>query len=171
MKKLFFVIGASGSGKTTAATLLEKQCSDMHVAYFDSIGVPSFEEMVRQYGSAEEWQRGKTIDWVTTLKNSVLQEKRVLLDGQTRPLFIQEACQQNGITNYTIILFDCSDDERKRRLNARGQPELYNADMVNWAAYLRTQAKQYGCQIIDTTMQSTEKMTQTLHQEIQSLER
>ena len=54
--KIYFIIGASGSGKTTALKNFEKNmpksCTLLH---FDSIGVPSFEEMEKEYGTIEEW--------------------------------------------------------------------------------------------------------------------
>jgi len=60
--KLFFLIGASGAGKTTATKQLEKMnFPDLQFCYFDSIGVPSAQEMVIEYGGAEQWQRAKTI--------------------------------------------------------------------------------------------------------------
>jgi hypothetical protein len=31
--------------------------------YFDSIGVPSPEQMIAEFGSGENWQRAKTFDW------------------------------------------------------------------------------------------------------------
>lgn len=49
MKKLIFLIGASGAGKTTAAKSLEERLrrgalGDFVVYYFDRIGVPSEQE-------------------------------------------------------------------------------------------------------------------------------
>ncbi len=47
MNKLFFVIGASGSGKTTVINALDKAgLSEFKTVYFDSIGVPTLEEII-----------------------------------------------------------------------------------------------------------------------------
>lgn len=42
-KNIFFIIGASGSGKTTTVNAIERmQLPDFTILYFDSIGVPFF---------------------------------------------------------------------------------------------------------------------------------
>ena len=152
MNKLYFAIGASGAGKTAAIKGLEKRrMLNLQVCYFDSIGVPSPEEMIKEYGSADEWQRMKTIDWVRKIKTDYLPDRNVVLDGQTRPIFIEEACEKIGIDLYEIILFDCSDDIRKQRLVERGHPYLADKLMMNWAKYLREECISRGCKIIDTS--------------------
>jgi adenylate kinase family enzyme len=153
MKKLFFLIGSSGSGKTTATKAIEvMNLSDLQVCYSDSIKVPSMDEMVKQYGSQEEWQRQNTIWWVTKIKKEYLSKKDVLFDIQSRPPFIDEACIQNSISSYEVILFDCSDEERKRRLIIeRKQPELANDQMMDWARYLRERCVGKNHTILDNT--------------------
>lgn len=150
MNKLFFVIGASGSGKTTIIKYLEKLMPEYQMFYFDSIGVPSYEEMVEKYRSAEEWQRTKTFEWVKKIKEQTLITRPAILDGQIRPQFIKEACTHNQILNYGIILIDCSDEERIKRLTIRGQPELANQQMMDWAKYLRQNCQ--DCCILDNTL-------------------
>lgn len=152
MNKLFFLIGASGSGKTTIIKIIEKKKLDnLQICYFDSVGVPSTEEMIKNYGSAEEWQKVKTIEWTQKIKKNFLSAKTVVLDGQTRPSFIEKACKENNVINYEIILFDCSDDIRKSRLTARGHPELADDRMMNWAKHLREDCDLRRIKIIDTS--------------------
>src|SRR6185369_13973279 len=113
--------------------------------------VPPVDEMIREYGSQEEWQRAHTISWVGQMKERFLPDNDILFDMQTRPLFIEEACKKSGISSYEIILFDCSDEERKRRLIVRGQPELAHADMMNWAKHLREKCIEGGHPIIENS--------------------
>ncbi len=160
--KLFFIIGASGSGKTTIVKELEKNnFGNFQFRYFDSIGVPSFEDMVKEYGSGEAWQKAKTFGWSKKLKPE-LETSSVILDGQIRQSFVDEACKENDVSSYSIILFDCTNEERIKRLTKRGQPELANADMLNWAKYLREQSLDRGDTIIDTTGQSIEESRMVL---------
>jgi GNAT superfamily N-acetyltransferase len=52
-----FITGASGSGKTYLTQALERVLDPtfVRVEYFDRIGVPSFEDMIKEYGSCEKW--------------------------------------------------------------------------------------------------------------------
>lgn len=152
MKKLIFVTGASGTGKTTAIKALEeKGVPGVIFRYFDSIGVPSGEEMIAKYGSLEGWQKHETLNWVERIKNNYLSQAAVVLDGQIRQTFIDEACRAAGVDNYKIIVFVCDDEARDKRLIARGHKELANQDMSNWNKYLKDQAVSRGNATIDTT--------------------
>lgn len=74
-----------GRGKTTVARRVEaKNLPNVVVRYFDTIGGPSFEQMVREAGSLEAWQRAKTIEWIGTLSRAYAGDEAVLFDGQTR---------------------------------------------------------------------------------------
>ena len=55
------------------------------------------EEMETKYGGPEEWQKVKTIEWVQIIKKNFLSDTHVLFDGQTRPSFIEKACDKNEI--------------------------------------------------------------------------
>ena len=62
-----------------------------------------------------------------------------------------------AIEDFHVILLDCDDATRARRLVAdRRQPELANTTMMNWAAYLRREAAQAGCETLDTSRLSLE---------------
>jgi dephospho-CoA kinase len=146
---LYFLIGASGSGKTSAVRELEKtHPSRLKTFFFDSIGVPSEHEMIKKWGSGEGWQRAMTIEWVKKIRSG-LTSSNALLDGQTRPSFIVEACKLNGVRSYKVILIDCSEDVRRARLLHRGQPELANERMMEWARYLLAETARIGGAIIN----------------------
>ncbi len=159
MTQLFFIIGASGSGKTTVVKEIEKMMlTDFKTIYFDSIGVPNMDEMNDKYGGPEQWQRVKTVEWIEIIKQKFLTNVNVIFDGQTRPSFVEEGCTSMELTNYSVILLDCSDDERRKRLFNRGQKELADANMMNWANYLRNECEQRGYLILDNT-KFTEQQT------------
>ncbi len=77
MHKIYFLIGASGVGKTTAVISLEKRRNDIKFIYEDreknkeSI-VLSKEEIIKLFGSIENWQKNNTIERVKKLKKSIL---------------------------------------------------------------------------------------------------
>jgi len=162
MHKIFFVIGASGSGKTAAIKEVERMnLPDLRFFYFDSIGVPSFDDMVKEFGSGDEWQRAKTKEWVARLKKESANNS-VVLDAQTRPSFIDEACRELSIKDYEIILLDCSDEVRRKRLGNRRQPELADERMMSWARYLKDACQNGVCEIIDNTDQTRTETVSSL---------
>ena len=76
----------------------------------------------------------------------------MLFEGQMRLAFVREGLLAAGIADFSLMLVDCDDETRARRLVAnRNQPELANATMMNWAAYLRGEAREAGCEILDTS--------------------
>lgn len=164
MNKIFFLIGSSGSGKTTVAKLIEaKKIPNIMVLYSDSIKPPTLDEMVKEYGSTEEWQRKNTIKWVKEIKEKYLEKNNILFDIQSRPSFINEACKNNELSDYKIVLFDCSNEERKKRLTeGRNQPDLATDRMMDWARYLREKCTGDNCQIIDNTNMTIEENTKIL---------
>jgi adenylate kinase family enzyme len=155
---LVILTGASGAGKTTlAAQFLERYRAECDVFFFDSIGVPPVEKMEADYGSGEAWQRAMTMQWIARIHPILSAQRPVLLEGQMRISFIQEALTAYEITTAHIILVDCDDLTRTARLRVdRSQPELANPIMMNWALYLREEALRLGIEILDTSLKSLE---------------
>jgi GTPase SAR1 family protein len=115
MHRLYFLIGASGAGKTSAMRVLTKRRPDIIFRHFDPIGAAPVEDMVKKSVSGvtgEEWQWQMTIAWVKRSKSESLDHAPVILDGQTRQSFIEEACDLEGISDYIIVLFHCDDGVR-----------------------------------------------------------
>jgi dephospho-CoA kinase len=163
--KLFFITGASGSGKTTTIKKLEEiDLPDIKYCYFDSIGVPSPEEMIKEFGSGENWQKAKTQEWVQKIQDTMLSKADVVFDGQMRPIFIEEACKACNLASYEVILFDCNDDERKKRLIGRGHADLANEQMMNWARHLRDESSNLGYEILDNSSMTLDESVQALRE-------
>jgi predicted kinase len=149
---LVVLTGASGSGKTTLARHVQLcHLVAVDVIFFDSIGVPPIDQMARDCGSPEAWQRAQTQTWFGKISKILATGRTVLFEGQMRIAFILEALAEVGITGARLILVDCDDDVRQGRLkNDRNQPELANPTMMHWAKYLREEAKTAGIEILDT---------------------
>ncbi len=162
LKYIYFVTGASGVGKTTLFIDLKERYKDKkewEFLHFDSIGVPSKEEMEKQFGSGEEWQRLMTHKWVEKFLSEYRDKERIFLEGQVNITFIIEAFERHNFKNYMIILVDCGEDEAMRRLvHERKQPELVHQDMKNWITFLRKQANELAVSILDTTKLSKTEM-------------
>ena len=156
---LVVLIGASGSGKTTIARAIEaREARAVRVFGFDSIGVPPEAEMIRDFGSREAWQRARTIEWMARLASEAATGGPILFEGQTRFAFLAKGAVAAGGVAYQPILIDCDDRTRMQRLaGERRQPELAHPDMMNWARYLRREARKLGHPILDTSTLSLEQ--------------
>jgi dephospho-CoA kinase len=153
--RLVVLTGASAGGKSTLARAVE-DCGvpGCEVLFFDSIGVPSEEEM-RAFGVGHQpggaWQRAATIQWMQRIAGILEEGRAVLFEGQMRIAFIVEALALSGLDRARVLLVDCDDATRVARLRGeRNQPELATADMMAWSAYLRNEAMQAGCGVLDT---------------------
>lgn len=156
---IVILIGASGSGKTSIARAIEDRFSDnVDVFFFDRIGVPSVGQMIAEYGSGEGWQRAKTVEWMAKLAHVAKTGRKVVFEGQTRLSFLAEGATAAGALAYLPILVDCDDETRSKRLTVdRRQPELANEEMMQWARYLRHEANEYDCEVLDTSLLSLDE--------------
>ena len=150
---LVVLTGASGAGKTTIAEAFAATHSAIaEVCHFDRIHVPSIQRMTEEYGSPDEWQRIATVNWLRELAQRLRRRSNILFEGQARVSFIREAATDAAIPDVQIILIDCEDAIRTERLNLnRHQPELANQRMMDWARFLREQARHQGVPILDRT--------------------
>lgn len=158
---LVVLSGASGSGKTAiAAAIAHRYPSQVDVFHFDSIGVPPPERMIAEYGSGEAWQRAMTFEWIAKLAPSVAAGRSVLLEGQMRLAFVVDAAMIARMTKMALVLVDCNAETRRLRLtDDRGQPDLANDQMMDWARYLREEALAGGFDVLDTTDLMVEQST------------
>ncbi len=147
---LLCITGASGVGKSTAlAAIRERIESRMLPALaFDSLGVPSPDEMEAAWESPRGWQKAMTYHWVYTAKHVYRTHPLVVLEGQFDPQYAIAACSAHRV-RFAVVLLDADVAICRERLAARGQPELATAEMATWAAYLRESAQQLGGTIID----------------------
>lgn len=158
---IVFLTGASGVGKTTLVNqFCREENKDFKIAcfHFDSIGVPSEQEMLAIYGSGSEWQKAMTYHWVQQFKQ-YLDKDLILIEGQVNLTYIETALRGLGFYRYQIILLHCENSIRHQRLTGkRLQPELVNPEMDNWSRFLKKQAIKKNAMILDTTELTQEQM-------------
>ena len=161
-RRVVFLVGASGVGKTAVAQALEERPPwKENTHYFDTIGIPSAEEMESEFGGGEPWQLWATRQWVSRVAEGDAPIQ--LIEGQTRPSFINEAAGGYPDLEFLIVLLECNPEVRRHRLtDLRKQPELLTPDMENWAVYLAGQAHALGLPVIDTSDLDTEAVAQEI---------
>jgi dephospho-CoA kinase len=158
--KITFITGCSGAGKSTIVQELQHYVNDEQIIFlhFDSIGVPSEEEMIRDCGSGSAWQEKMTYKWVEDIISKYMNHHHVIIEGQVNIDFIRGAFAKFNVTNAHILLVHANNEIRHQRLKInRNQPELVNAEMDNWAKFLFNQAQNYNVEIIDTSVNPLEQ--------------
>lgn len=154
-KFIIWLTGASGAGKTTLLSSLKEKHSSKgtwEFLKFDSIGVPSTEDMVKEYGSGENWQRAKTYEWIEKMVKGYPNKELIVMDGQANLEFIKTGFEKQGFKNYQTVLVDCEQDIMlKRLIDERQQAWLASEDMKNWLKFLRKQAQDFSVPIIETS--------------------
>ncbi|MCL6753892.1 AAA family ATPase [Nostoc sp. CCCryo 231-06] len=166
---ILFLSGASGVGKTTIVNALRSQNTSAYhfFLHFDSIDVPSLTDIIESAGSVEKWQEITTYKWIEKIANEYHITDTVIIEGQVRLNFIEDACRKFGVTRYTIILIDCDwKIMRDRLINNRQQPELVNSNMQNWANFLRQQAQFKNISIINTSQKTLQEVVDMIQNQV-----
>lgn len=123
---VYFITGASGSGKTAIIPALKQTLGDAVALHdFDDIGVPSHADKAWRQASTEQW-----------LQKLLCEKKEVCLLGQ---MVLGEllACPSiRWLNDIHFCLLDVNDDERVVRLKKRNTGHA-NQTMLNWASWQR----------------------------------
>ncbi len=165
------VTGASGAGKTTLVRrLADVRLPGVGCYEFDTIGIPTNEEIRARFGDGAAFQRWALGEWMGRLTRNADKVQVAVLDAQVRLHAARDAFVEYGIGIGCIVLLDCDDAERNARLRGpRGQPELATAQMDTWAAYLRGQADALEVSVVDTTAATPEASLVALRTHVEAL--
>lgn len=124
---IYFIIGASGSGKTACLPRLQTILKDYTVYDFDDIGVPD--------NADKKWRQEATEKWVSQLTTNG-NNNNVILLGQMVLGEILASPSAKQLDKIELILLDCKDQVRIDRLKSRNTYGA-NQDTLNWSAWLR----------------------------------
>lgn len=128
---IYFIIGASGSGKTVSLEPLKNLLPEFTLYDFDDIGVPD--------NADKKWRQEATEEWIKKLSSGSRLNDICLL-GQMVPAEIVSSPSATNLDEIHIILLDCSDEVRVQRLRKRNTYGI-NQNTLNWAAWLRMHCK------------------------------
>lgn len=122
---LYFIGGASGSGKTAVIPYLKEIFSDVAIYDFDDIGVPENADKVWRQESTEKW-----------LQKLLAQGEDAILLGQMVLGEILACPSAKKLAKVNFCLLDVNDSERVKRINRRGG-FVADQHMLNWSSWLR----------------------------------
>lgn len=134
---LFLIMGASGSGKSSALPGLKKGCPDIDWRDFDDAPTLATNTAERQQVT-EGW-----------LEIAIANQANGIGTGIVGTIVLGEvlACPSaSGIGGVHALLLDCADVQRIDRIRARDGASASSAsqDMLSWAAWLRMHASDPG---------------------------
>ena len=151
---ILVLTGASGAGKTT----LIHKLNELGIPGVKGINCDRVEVESDEGPASTDGQASILRYWISQLRQPATGIELAVLDTQIRPHRALEVLSDAEIDCAQIVLVDCDPLKRNERLRIdRGQPELANARMDCWAAYLRGQADALKLSIIDTSNDSTDK--------------
>jgi hypothetical protein len=128
---MFFVTGASGSGKSASLPGLQAALPAMEWRDFDEFGVPS--------PCPRGWRPQATERWINLALENQRQGKNTGVVGGAIMGEILACPLAPAIDEISVALLDCHDVARLDRLRKRGTHGA-TQDMLSWAAWQRVHA-------------------------------
>ncbi|MCH2189007.1 hypothetical protein MK079_04230, partial [Candidatus Gracilibacteria bacterium] len=138
-------------------------------SFDDENKIPCESEVIQKWGSWEAWQEEMCQSWINKKLGEISEDQMLILDMQTNIDFVLKALNTKDNIISKILLVTCGLDEMKKRLQKRGQPDLYNQDMVNWIQFLEKQANEKGIHIVNTQGVDVKYSVEDVKKEIYSL--
>jgi len=133
MAVLFFMSGASGSGKSAVLPVLRLLLPDVMVYEFDSVGVPVDADTAWRQRTAEYWIRRALIHQQ--------EGKHTLIAGHAQYGEALACPSFPSIEAFAMCLLDCADVVRIDRIRSRdGHDQNASMEMLCWAAWQRMHA-------------------------------
>jgi thymidylate kinase len=170
MKKIFFITGVNGVGKTTVMEPLMALLGEgFEVHDFDERGVP--DNVQRQ------WRLDETEYWISLGKQNAQKGIITVICGFAKPSEIQDS-------SVGLVLLDANEETIKQRLWNRyqtlesieiiekvsGKPvQKFIDDNAYYSAIMREEARQYGVKVIDTSVLAPRDVAKEISQYLKSL--
>jgi gluconate kinase len=125
---IFFVTGASGSGKSACLPRLSELLPGVALHDFDELGVPADADKI--------WRQRTTEDWLRRGIANEAQERSTMICGGAVLGEILACPSASNTSRLELCFLDCSDIVRIDRLRSR---DVHGAtqDTLNWAAWQR----------------------------------
>jgi hypothetical protein len=137
---LFFVTGASGSGKTACMPYLRELLPEFYIRDFDEVAAVSG-EFAEWQTQPQSWRQRATEYWLQQALQKQAGGTHMIICGAAVLGEILACPSAPQIDKIALCLLDCYDVLRiDRILNRPGGREVANMDSLCWAAWLRMHA-------------------------------
>ncbi|MCQ0968842.1 AAA family ATPase (plasmid) [Paracoccus sp. TK19116] len=147
-RQIVILTGASGAGKTTIARLCGEMAEGPTVFHFDNHRIPDGGVPHTDYTDKVAWQHHMVTIWLRWLKDH--DAALILLEGQMLLPRLIEVLREEDLRNVTVILVECADAERAKRLSGRGHAHLIGAGLDNRVLQFRADAEALGIPVFLT---------------------
>jgi broad-specificity NMP kinase len=164
---IIFVIGANGVGKTSIIPHLGDVLGEKFAIHdFDERGVPN--------SAGSDWRRTETRHWIEIAKLSQGHGISTVISGYSKPLEIEEAASELGVS-VTITLLDADAETLEKRILGRYSlegsteellrttgktPEKFVADNVWVSTKFKEEALARGYEIVETSSLSPKQVAE-----------
>jgi energy-coupling factor transporter ATP-binding protein EcfA2 len=128
-RRIYFVTGASGAGKSAVLETLERLLPDHELHDFDEWGVPE--------GADLRWRQETTERWLVRAEHA---SQDLVVSGGAVYGEVLACPAATRLDRIACCLLDCDDTIRLARIRERGTPALATMDMLAWSAWLRVHA-------------------------------
>ena len=159
---LFFLSGASCSGKSTAAHILFDGHHEYMTMECDILWGPHFNTPEDDYAAFRD-------TWLRMAANYAQHGKSSLLCGCITPEQIDRRSRKTYFSSCHYIAIVLSDEEMLRRLEKRGADEANRVSSLDFNRWLRENGEAAGMTVLDATSLTPHETAQRVHEWVMNI--
>ena len=127
---VFFITGTSGSGKSTLVDILQEKLPLVEVHDFDEGGVPE--------NPNDQWRKERTSEWVVKAETYLSKGITTIICGVSVPHEVKSCPAYSGLFPIYYGFIRITEEEIRRRLQARGWEGKLIEENIQWAKQLES---------------------------------
>ena len=161
-RPVFFLSGASGVGKSTAAHVLFEKHTEYMTMECDILWGPHFNTPEDDYAAFRD-------TWLRLAANCAQYGKSSLLCGCITPEQVKKRWRSRYFSAAHYIAITVSDEELLRRMRRRGFEEAHMRSSMEFNRWIREHGEEHGMVVLDATCLTAEETAEKVHAWIMGL--